>query len=255
MGRRLGKLPRRQDRRVPVLSAFCRAGQLAALPDAVDWARGVVSWPMMGNDRLGDCTAAALGHAVQLWTTHAQAPAVLTDEQVVAVYRATGGYVPGDPVTDRGAVCSEVLAWWVSRGLWVNPQRLEILTAYAVLEHAATWQVKASLAWLGGVYAGLALPLTAQDQTMWDLPPASSGEAGLPGSWGGHCVLLAGYDPAGLICVTWGGVQRMSWAFWARYADEAYALLSRDWLDTRGISPEGLDIDGLQAAMAAVREA
>jgi hypothetical protein len=60
------------------------------------------------------------------------------------------------------------------------------------------------------------------------------------------------YDQDGLACITWDTVQRMTWAFWQKYCEEAYALLNRDWLNTSAVSPTHLDFDGLDAALGAI---
>ena len=54
---------------------------------------------------------------------------------------------------------------------------------------------------------------------------------------GGHAVFLHGYDPDWLYLNSWGQRRRMDWGFLATFCDEAYALLSRDWLDTHGTTP------------------
>jgi hypothetical protein len=47
----------------------------------------------------------------------------------------------------------------------------------------------------------------------------------------------------------------MSWNFWAAYCDEAYGLLSKDWLEASGKAPSGFDAAALTADMAALRRA
>lgn len=242
----LGKLAPRHDERIPHLMGVARTVALPPVPAAVDWSAGLTFGPM-GNDRLGDCTAAAFGHAVQTWTSKAQAPILLTDDQVVALYAATSGYRPGHPETDQGAVCADVLAHLSAHGVWQGEQRLEILSGHARLTPTNTLEVRGAVAWLGGVYAGLALPLATQDMgDTWDVPPQGSAGAG-PDSWGGHCVWVCGADPDGLTCISWGERVRMTWRFWATYADEAWGLVSRDWLDATGHCPDGLDFDALLA--------
>jgi hypothetical protein len=82
--------------------------------------------------------------------------------------------------------------------------------------------------------------------------PASGLEGdGAPGSLGGHCVYVVGYDPRGLTCITWGKLQRMSWNFWWAYCDESYGLLSKDWI-AKGKAPSGFDATALIADMAAL---
>ena len=41
---------------------------------------------------------------------------------------------------------------------------------------------------------------------------------------------VTGYTALGPTCVTWGRKQRMSWRFFGKYCDEAYAII--DALDT-----------------------
>ena len=50
------------------------------------------------------------------------------------------------------------------------------------------------------------------------------------GVWGGHCVVVPQYDADGLTCITWGGLKRMTWAWWLKYVDEAHSLLIDAWL-------------------------
>jgi hypothetical protein len=42
----------------------------------------------------------------------------------------------------------------------------------------------------------------------------------------------------------------MTWEFFMRYCDEAYAPLSHDWLNAQGKDPEGLDINALEADLS-----
>src|SRR5919109_2284021 len=67
-----------------------------ALPVLVD---------IMGNDELGDCVCACFGHLAGVATGNAGDLFHATLDQVVSMYSAIGGYVPGDPSTDQG--CDE----------------------------------------------------------------------------------------------------------------------------------------------------
>ena len=84
---------------------------------------------------------------------------------------------------------------------------------------------------------------------VWDVVQGEDGEAG---SWGGHAINIIGYDIDGLTCVTWGATKRMTWAFWAAYVDEAYAIISSDFLNQTGQTPGGFDLQMLQADLRAV---
>jgi hypothetical protein len=45
--------------------------------------------------------------------------------------------------------------------------------------------------------------------------------------------------------VTWGKLLDITPAFMNAYCDEAYAIISMDWLADSGISPSGLNWEGL----------
>jgi hypothetical protein len=44
----------------------------------------------------------------------------------------------------------------------------------------------------------------------------------------------------------------MTWSFWLRYFDEAFALLSPDWL-AANVAPNGFNLNQLTADLAAIR--
>lgn len=251
----LGKLAPRDDPRTLQLANYL-TGELPKPPYRIQWSKAVTSWPMMANDRVGDCTCAAAGHMIQAWTANAGespfrfVPAtglVLTDAEILAAYGAITGYRPDDPSTDRGAVELDVLNYWRKTGVGGHQ-----IAAYAALEPQNRQHVELGVDLFGGVYIGLALPLSAQQQRVWSVPPGGLHGKGQPGSWGGHAVPVLDYDAHGLTCVTWGSLKRMTWGFWAAYCDEAYALVSQDWIAAAGKAPSGFDLAELQADLAAI---
>lgn len=241
---RLGRRRRpASDPRLPPLTAL--PAPSSAPPARVLWGAEVQAWGMMGNDRVGDCTVAAAGHAILAWTAGTdRTPVVMSPEQALAAYAAITGYTPADPASDRGAYCAEVLRFWAVSGLVVPQGGPDMLSGAAAFAPADVAGLQRAVATFGVVYAGLALPLSAAGEEIWQ----STAEA--PGSWGGHCVAVIGYDAFGPVAVSWGALKRMSWAFWQRYAEEAYALLSRDWIGARGLDPAGFDWTALTAALA-----
>jgi len=64
-------------------------------------------------------------------------------------------------------------------------------------------------------------------------------------------VPVVAYDPSGLTVVTWGALKRMTWGFWSAYCDEAYAVLSDDFL-TADRTPAGVDLAALEQDLAEV---
>jgi len=244
----LGKRHARHDPRVPSLARYLPMRTLPPPPAQVDWYSRVQGWGDMKNTEIGDCTCAAVGHAILQWTTYAGSPTRLSDDQVVRLYEEVSGYNPSDASTDQGAVEVDVLNYWLNSGVYSDK-----LAAYATIEVGNLTAIKDAIHWFGNVYIGLALPLSAQSQEVWAVPPGGARGLGAPGSWGGHAVPIVGYDERGLLCVTWGAIRRMTYQFWAAYCDEAYALLSRDFVNAAGTTPDGLNWDQLEADMKSLR--
>jgi hypothetical protein len=244
--RKLGKSPPRIDPRTLQLASYLRATVLPPPPASVDWGTKITQWPMMANDRIGDCTTAAAGHCIQEWTTDAGDPYLPPDAEIIAAYAAVSGYDPATGRHDTGAVELDVLNYWRQTGIAGRTLR-----AYVALEPGNLDHVRDTVSIFGNCYIGLALPLSAQDQSTWSVPPGGAHGQGAPGSWGGHAVPVVAYDPRGLTVVTWGALQRMTWGFWSAYCDEAYALLSDDFL-TADRTPAGIDLASLQADLEAV---
>lgn len=241
----LGRKPRRDDPRTLALATYATA--LPAPPKSVDWLTAVPAWPMYANDHIGDCTIAAAAHLIQAWTEYALgADTEVTDADVVAAYSAVSGYDPATGDNDNGAVELDVLNFWRRTGIGGHK-----ITAYVKINHRNTTEVRQAIHLFGGVYIGARLPLAAQDQIghLWQ---PTTGPGSRAGSWGGHAVNVSAYDPKTLTCITWGQPQPMTWSWWRRYVDEAYAIVTVDQLNKTGTSPDGLNTAQLLADLQQV---
>jgi hypothetical protein len=241
-----GKLPKRYDSRNLRLSKYLKAG-LPAPPRAADWATKVPTWPMYLNDQLGDCVLASAGHMIEQWTFYAGKSLLPSDQQILTAYEAVGGYVPGDPTTDKGTVMLDALNYW--RGTGVAGRNIH---AYVEVNTKSLTEVKQAIQLFGNCYVGLQLPVSAQGQDFWSVPSGGLVGSGAPGSWGGHCVPLVAFGPSTLCCVTWGKLLRMSHSFFLDYCDEAYAVISNDWIEANGASPGGIHLAALEADLQAL---
>ena len=243
--RMLGKRAPKLDSRTFMLAKYL---PVPAAPTAINWDSKVPSWPMYGNDQLGDCVCAAAGHMVELWTKYAAAAEFVPPAaSVLGMYEQVGGYVSGDPSTDNGCNMLDALKWWRSTGLAGHK-----IAAYMSVDTRNAQQVAAAVALFGALYLGVQLPATAQNQTTWQVcGDGISGDAAA-GSWGGHCIPVVAYNSKTLNVVTWGGIKEMTWGFLSRYADEAYAVLAPDWISSTGVSPSKLNMVQLAADLAAL---
>jgi hypothetical protein len=210
---------------------------------------------MMLNDRLGDCIIAdGPGHATQVWTLNATGTIVTPpDSLILETYEKWCGYNPADPNTDQGGVELDVLNHWQKQGFAGQP-----LDAYAAIDleqgpHPVIPMMSVMDAiWLfGGAYIGVELPITAQNQEIWEVP-LDPGLQDEPGSWGGHAIYIVAYDQNTLTCITWGQLKKMTWAWFEKYCSEAYALVSKDWMEASGIAPSGFDLATLESDLRAV---
>src|SRR5690242_2020453 len=57
-------------------------------------------WMCWWNNRLGDCVCEDSGHGLMLRTANAGTIITPTAEDILALYKAVGGYVESDPSTD-----------------------------------------------------------------------------------------------------------------------------------------------------------
>lgn len=245
--RKLGKKPARFDKRTLKFGSYLTPA-LPAPPPHVDWSRGYSwDWHMFLNDQLGCCVEAAKGHAEQIWTMNNGRLVTVPDSTILANYEAIGGYVNGDPSTDNGEdELSSLTAW--RKGT----TNLTSLQAFASIDPQTQAHVQVGIYLFGLAYIGFSVPQSAMDQNAagetWDTVPDDGGIVG------GHAVVVPMYDqPSNILtCITWGMRQKMTWAFWTTYVDEAYVLLSPSWLARGQVDPSGFNLAALQSDLAAV---
>jgi len=246
---KLGKGAARHDPRALLMASYLTPA-LPAPPASFNLAAKVHAWGMMVNDQLGDCTCAAAGHLIMEWTVNAGKKLVTpTDKQIVAAYSAITGYNPVTGANDNGAVEVDVLNYWRQSGIAGHK-----IGAFVSLEPSNHAHVMDAVYMFEGCYIGMQLPISAQAQVQnhqpWSVPPGGPTGDGKPGSWGGHAVPVVAYDSRGVTVVTWGALQSMTWSFWETYCDEAYAILSNDYINGKKQAPQGFSLQELKADLA-----
>ena len=192
-------------------------------------------FPMDGNDTLGDCTIAALAHAITVYGGLAgKKKLIMPKQDVIKLYmHLTGG-------VDSGLNELDVLNYWRKNSVFNN----EIL-AYAAISPKDHAHVQQSIQLFGGVYLGFQVQKNCQQEF----------DAGKPWTPGpltndGHAVYAVAYDQSGVTVLTWGNTQKATWAWWDECVDEAYAILPPEAAKP-GFAP-GFDFKQLQADLASI---
>lgn len=168
-----------------------------------------VLFPMDGNDQYGDCTIAALSHAITVYNGLIKKKVIFPSKSAVKLYlQLTGG-------VDSGLDELNVLNYWQSNSV----DGTQIL-AYVKLDHKNHTHIMQAINLFGGVYLGFQVQQGAQQQF-------EQGKPWIPGPLtnDGHAVYAVGYDANQLTVLTWGNTQQATWAWWDECVDECYAIL------------------------------
>jgi hypothetical protein len=245
---KLGRKPARHDARTLRLGAYLTPGELPEAPASYDSGTKVSDWGMFANDQLGDCTCAGILHMIMLWDSQDSPTPKFSDADAIALYSQLCGYVPGEPATDQGGIELDILTSWRKQPILGHS-----LQAYVAVNPKNWAHVKLAHWLFGSLYLGVSLPTSAQTEEVW------ADTSGIPGSWGGHCVVSSGYadrqhcfDKDTLTVITWGEEKKMTRQWLAKYCDELYAPLSPTWLGSAGKAPNGFDADQLMADLTSI---
>jgi len=232
------------------------AGQVATPPASVDYTAGMPGeLGMMLNDTLGDCTCAAVYHALQVWTFNAQSQGMDTepDSDVEQLYINACGYDPNTPGEGPGGNEQTVLTYLLNTGAPVGPTGADVhkIAAFVEVDPRNINDVKQTIFDCGVAYIGFnvpqfIVPTDAPSPAIWDV---HHGNAKIVG---GHAVVLAGYDANGARVISWGQYYTMTWAFFAKYVDEVYAIADADWITAKGTAPCGMTLAQLESQMQAL---
>ncbi|MGH7038477.1 MAG: hypothetical protein ACREFK_12660 [Stellaceae bacterium] len=255
---KLGRTHRTYDPRIPHLSALLAGQVLPPPPPQADWSKGMpTELGMMRNDTLGDCTCAAVYHALQLWTfdTGGQMDTE-PDNDVVKLYILACGYNPRLPGEGPGGNEQHVLKYLLRNGAPVGPEggNRHRIAAFIEVDPRNTDDVKRTINDCGVAYIGFNVPQNIVPQgapppAVWSVDPSD------PPIVGGHAVVLPGYTSDGIKVISWGEFYTMTWEFFAKYVDEVYAIADPTWIARDGKTPGGLTLEELEVQMQALREA
>jgi hypothetical protein len=255
---KLGRLHRTYDPRIPHLSALLAGQTLPPPPASVDYTKGMpANLGMMLNNTLGDCTCAAVYHAMQVWSFVASKGARIEtepDSDVEKLYVLACGYNPRVGGEGPGGNEQHVLEYLLNTGAPMGPkgQTTHKISAFVEVDPRMPDDVKRTIADCGVAYIGFNVPQyivpdNAPPPAVWDVETKQTNIVG------GHAVVLAGYDANGARVISWGQYYTMTWAFFAKYVDETYAIADSTWIEAGGKTPGGVTLAELEQLMKGLK--
>ncbi len=193
------------------------------------------AFPILGNDRLGDCVVAGGGHQLTLHNGMNGELFIPSESEVVALYSKLGhGQDNGLPLS--------VMLQAMTAGVFGGQK----IVANCNVDPNNMDQVKKTIQFLGGAMIGFATTAHSvsdfQQGIPWDDKYREDG--------GGHCVILTGWDDETQMyeLLTWGGLQKATYRWFARYCDEVHAIV------TESVSIfDSSTVDDMKQAMLSVK--
>jgi hypothetical protein len=258
--RKLGRLPRAFDPRIPHLSAAIAGKLQAPPPAAVDHTKHATAklphdLGMMLNNKLLNCTCAAYYHARQVWSFQTTgAAATVPNSDVELLYEQACGFKPAAGGEGPGGVAQHVLRFLHNDGAPLGGgKHRERILAYLEVDPRHIDDVKRTIADCGVAYVGLNIPQNVVPKerevpALWTVDPKKQKIVE------GHAVVLPGYDAEGAIVISWGRSYKMTWEFFSKYVDEVYAIADRAWVDAKKQTPGGLSVPELEALMRYLKD-
>ncbi len=240
---RFGKHPPKHDYRTLRFKSYATAA-LPAPPASLDVLTRAYDklhtsdptklFPMDGNDTLGDCTIAALAHAVTTYRGLIGQKDIMAKSAIIKLYmHLTGG-------VDSGLNELDVLNYWRQHSVAKDK-----ILAYVSIDPKNHTHIKQAIQLFGGVYLGFQVQQNCIQEFDARKPWTPA-----PLTQDGHAVFAVGYDPKTVTVLTWGNTQQGTWAWWDECVDEAYAILPPE-AATSGFAP-GFDMAQLQADLSDV---
>ncbi len=173
-------------------------GALPRAPEAMT--APTADWGMLGNNHYGDCGVAGLQHGFQAAAVDTHKKTFLpTAQQAVAYYLH---YTHGQ---DSGVALMTYLLYVHKVGYYGNK-----VQAFAPVTPKDIPTLKFVTNAYDFTYLGIVVTTLMEKAFATRQPWKSSTLRG--NILGGHCVCGVGYDDLGITVVTWGGIQKLTWA-------------------------------------------
>ncbi len=241
-----------KGKRAPEKRDSVRFGNfLTTLPTApiVDLAPNF-SYPMDGNDTVGDCVVAGWDHFRQVITgllTGTQKN--FSQNQIWDFYKTQNpNFDPNGNASTNGPGSNSDNGMNIQTFLSYL-QRQKFILGFASIDYTNEAEMRAAV-WLGlGVITGVVLDEAQMGQFqngVWDNVSGSPVD-------GGHCIPLVGYinSPDDMTCITWAKAVQCTRPFILKQMDEAWFILMQEHVDHPSFRNH-FDIAGFSKAVSAI---
>lgn len=107
--------------------------------------------------------------------------------------------------------------------------------------------LNAALYETGALYIAIAIPANIYIDPVPEVWDYNANDNALVGY---HCVVPGEYDgTTSRDIISWGQRYTMTEAFWQHQVDQAYAVIDQGWIASTGLTPGGLTLSELDAAL------
>lgn len=232
------------------LGTYLKPAALPKIPGSFGHENLITDYGMLANDQVGDCVIAGSDHEVMIWNAAAGNPVPrFTTDTALSDYSAITGYDPDDPTSDHGTDMATAAEYRKTTGMVDADGNRHKIAAYLEIEPGNLAELAAATYLFGAVGIGIVVTDIAQQQFAEGKPWSFRAGGNI---MGGHYVPVVAKRGAYFTVVTWGKLQKMTWAYYMKQSMRAIAYISDEYLHN-GESPEHFDKAALLRDLAALQ--
>lgn len=238
---------------VPALAASVVLDDMPAPPRADWFAACPADGDALGNDTHGCCVEAADFRLIEAWLANSAGSDLWKPslDLVLGRYARLTGYDPATGLNDNGTRTDQDLADFTSMGITLPALQRDFVPWWRRIDPLNDGHLAVGVGECGPALVTLALPRNwaaiEADSGAWAVAPGQGSDWDLCGAC--HRVLFGRFDGVARWVRSWGRDLAVHPDWWRRYCVAVDLLLDRAWLDARGRSPGGLDLQELMRAM------
>ena len=243
-----GRLPYKRDKNcLKLRTVINKEDQENKIPARYDWGSRIKpnhNWGDYGNLKLSNCTFATAAHAIIIWKSYKSEKVyrpsvknIIDDYGKLILDRRSDATLQsllnkgGKPLEAR-----KVLSHWRKKGIDGHK-----IVAYAKLpfsnKKVQKEEVKRVIYLYGGCFIGINIPRSVekqwQENKVWKVIKRVQPRDPRKRLWFSHAFLATGYNEKELKVITFGKEETITWEFFAKYVDEAYAIFDEKFISAR----------------------